>query len=263
MNRFMLIVWMSVVTAALSPSVVAAGIQVENDGRSTLHVFVMGVKDSQWRGPFTVQPGKALPLDVPPGRYYVIAQKPDKSYSSLGWQDYTDNKIVYRLSLCAACRYVKTGEAAVGSTEVLQPAVYHAGGTYKCSTCGQFHTRWEPGWKAGDVESGRVNKTGHVSMDEYVEYRLGVAVTDGANGATVTDAFENAPSRKLRSAEGDQTKRHYLVPGKAVITSVNGKATANVAEFLKALRESPHRVELEVSSIRGQINERYWTDLSE
>lgn len=260
MKYFMMSLWIS--AALYLPTVATAGIRVQNDGRSTLRVFVMGINDTDWREPCTVHPGKIHSMDLPPGRYYVMAQKPDNSYNSLGWQDYSDNKIVYRISLCVACRYVGPAGVVIEKTEVLQPAVYYVG-TYKCPTCGQHHTRWEPGWKAGDVKRGRVDQAGYVSMDEFVEYRLGVVVTDGPNGATVTESFDNAPSRKLRPIKGDQTKRYHLVPGKAVITGVNGKPTANVREFLKAVQDSPHRLELDLSSIRGQIKERYWTDLSE
>lgn len=251
----------TLIAAACSPSL--AGIRIVNDGRSTLYIYVMGVRDTDWRKPVTVQPQQTVSVDIPPGRYYVMAQKPDKSYNTLGWQDYSDNRIVYRVSLCMACQYIGPTGTVVEDTQVLQPAVYHARGTYKCPTCGQFHTRWEPGWKAGDVNSGRVDQAGHVAMEQYVESRIGVTVADGPNGAIVTESFENAPSRNLRPIEGDQTKRRYLEPGRAVITAVNGKPTPTAREFLKAIRESGHRVELDVSSVRGQIKERYWTDLSE
>ncbi len=251
--------WIGCFSAAFA----AAGIRLKNESHSTLQVFLKGVNDVVHRGPYTLPPRESKEINVPPGRYMVSAEKPDKTLFHLDWQDYSDHKITYGVSLCYSCRYVPPGEKAPPTQpplKIFKASVHHAN-KFKCPTCGQIHRRWVPGWKPEDVRDGRVDKLGEIQ--HTFDYRLGVAVIDGNNGVMVTQCLDDSPSRKLHSISGDTSRIYYLDAGRAIITSVNGKPTPTTSEFLKQMEESPNRVELTVSNAKGTISAKYWSDLSE
>lgn len=262
MRRSLILVAGMLWIGCYSTSVADAGISLKNESRSTLQVFLKGVNDVKDRGPYTLQPGKSQNINVPPGRYLVSAQKPDKTFFHLDWQDYSDHKITYGVSLCYSCSYVPPGGKAPAPqppVEIFKASVHHAD-KRRCPSCGQIHRYWVPGWKPEDVREGRVDKQG--AIQHTYDYRLGVAVIDWNNSVMITHCLDNSPSRKLHSIDGDTSKTYYLEAGNAVITSVNGKPTPSTSEFLKQMDESPNRVQLTVSDSKGTINQQYWSDLS-
>lgn len=139
-------------TAALSLSALCsaaiastAGILVANDSPVTLHVFLLGVKDSKYRGPYQISPRGKAEIDVPSGRYKVVVRRPDGTEHHLGWQDYSDSKLTFNVSLVLICKPLGPGEKTVVVKEqVLSASLQHAT-EYRCPKCGRIHSDWGHG----------------------------------------------------------------------------------------------------------------------
>lgn len=247
---------------------VRAGIRVENATDNTLELFLMGERDSRYGSPHVLPPRKETTLNVSPGKYKVKTKHPNGRIHYLGWQDYSNHKITFRISLCAICvprsKSETGGQASQGPVPIPETVISHSAGTFVCSKCGKRHTLWRPGWgKNADPErSATTDEHGVIrpTFDPYGTFRLGVSVIDTDDGVMITDVFDS-PAHELVRVDGIDPRFHHLTSEENIITHVNGNRVRNTSEFSEVLAAAPRRVELTVFNTERGTARRYWTML--
>jgi hypothetical protein len=137
MTRFQVVIAMSLLACCFAANTSNAGILVANDSAVTLVVYLQGPKDAKYHGPYSVPPRGKLEIDAPSGKYNVVAKRPDGTFHYLGWQDYSDSKLTFSISLVKICMPIGRGEKTV-IVEKPCLSVWHE---YRCPDCGQIHRK--------------------------------------------------------------------------------------------------------------------------
>jgi hypothetical protein len=124
MTHFRLMIVMSLLAICFAANTSSAGVLVANDGAVT----------------YSVPPRGKLEIDVPSGKYNVAAKRPDGTFHYLGWQDYSDSKLVFNVALVKICMPVGRGEKTV----VVEKPSLSVSHEYRCPVCGQIHRKNMP-----------------------------------------------------------------------------------------------------------------------
>ncbi len=140
MTHFRLMLVMSLLASCFAANTSSAGVLVANDSTVTLVVYIQGAKDTKYRGPFSVPPRGKLEIDVPSGKYNVVAKRPDGTFHYLGWQDYSDSKLVFNVALVKVCMPMGRGEKTV----IVEKQCLSVSHEYRCPECGQIHRKSMP-----------------------------------------------------------------------------------------------------------------------
>src|SRR5688572_28812659 len=99
MTWFRLSTVLSRFASCIAANSATAGILVENHSTVTLLVYLQGAKDTNYRGPYSVPPRGKVEIPAPSGKYSVVARRPDGTEHHLGWQDYSDSRRTFNVSL--------------------------------------------------------------------------------------------------------------------------------------------------------------------
>jgi hypothetical protein len=250
------------------PTRVVAEIRIENDTGESMYVYLKGLDDRKYRGPYKVAAQSQVEIPITPGKYFVATHRPGGGFDYLGWHDYSRNKITYRIALCSACRLVSGGDTKNDPVPVLRMDLSHADGSYRCPACGREHTRWVPGW--GD--DGQNDRPGTVDahgamrpdLDVFGTFRLGVSIIDSSRGVMVISTDERSPAHQMRRVGAKENGTIFkLTPAINVITHVNGHPVKNATEFSSAVAKSGKRITLTVFNSERDTSRDYWTILRE
>jgi hypothetical protein len=226
-----------------------ATITFENRTSATISIYLRGDQEENFRGPFPLYAHTEMPIELPAGRYRVVARR-NEGDEDMGWKDYRNEKVTYSVAQCAPCN---PGGTAV---DVPRTQVFHPDGTYLCPKCGQWHVRWAAGWGNGEDRQAQ-----YPEFNPEGTYRLGVSVVDSAGGAMVTNAIAGSPAERMRRVDSEDGINYALSPGINVITHVNGQRIYTGAQFAAAVGESPQRLTVRVYNTERQSTRSYETVL--
>jgi hypothetical protein len=225
-----------------------AQILLENKSKSTLYVFLQGANDKDFSIRVSISPEGIHLLDIAPGYYYVATKRPNGTFSYLHWQNYSNHKITYDVSLCTICAPPSKYKKTLQLPSHLTTTIHHTASRSE-PAANLLHTKeWIPGFKDDDLKEGKVNAFGDM-LTYRLDYRLGICYTAHEDGVLVTQTIANSPSTKLK---GTDSKRYFLQAGDSVIKGVNGKRVHNLDDYFKLISDAPENVELIVTSLRGR-----------
>jgi len=133
-----------VLSAGIVAVDVQAAIQIENKTNRLITVWLKGKNDCKFSRPYRIHARRETSLPVQSGIYYVAARMRGGELLFLGWQDYSNHKIVYRIDDSVCCGSQSDGENLPSlESYSLGAEVFRADGRYRC-VHGRWHTRWKP-----------------------------------------------------------------------------------------------------------------------
>jgi hypothetical protein len=244
-------VFMAVVTLlSANCTTCPAQILLENKSKSTLYVFLQGANDKDFSIRVSIQPEGIHLLNIAPGYYYVATKHPNGTFSFLHWQNYSNHKITYNVSLCTICAPASKNKKTLQLPSLLTTAIHHTAPSSE-PAANLLHTKeWIPGFKDDDLKDGKVDAYGDM-LTYRLDHRLGICYMTHDDGVLVTQTIPNSPSMRLKAAD---SKQYFLQAGDSVIKGINGKRVRNVDDYFSLIADAPENAELIVTSLKGKKN---------